>query len=162
MKKMKSQDKQAKTLTPLPKETRRYWGQSPLGEVYSRIWNGKFSAKSTVAFSLALPEIDLPDFEETRNFLEKLRDEIVIFLSHKSQSEEDGVTFGGLSFQWEAHEILLSFCYGPFSQRIPHPIARLTLSNSGSLLKMISPKQKSPRAKHPRGTKSTTLSHPSS
>ncbi len=161
MKKEKKKKHAENTLPSPPKETRRYWGQTPLGTVTSRIWSGKFSNKSTVAFSLSLPEMDLENFHETRDFLEQLRDCFLLFLSQKSQIEKDGVTFGGLSFHWEKDGLFLSFCYGPFSEREFFPFARLTLSPTGALVKIDSGKQKAPRAKRPRGNRSTILSRPS-
>jgi len=125
--------KEAPVKPALPEAQISFDSESPLGKVWRKKYFGRFSALSTVIFSLSLPQMDLKEFGETEAFLQGVAEEFLAFLEEKSQKNGSD-TFGGLTFLVTKDGFLMQTACCPVKERIFLPAFSLTLSPEGKLL----------------------------
>lgn len=133
MKQRKKQIKEPSLKTPLPEALFSFDSEGVFGKVYRKKYFGKFSFSSTVIFSLSVPHLDSPEFEETEKLLQDIAQEFLTFLEEKSKKETSDA-FGGLSFSATKDGFLISAAFCSPKERLFLPVFSLSLSPEGRLL----------------------------
>lgn len=95
-----------------------------------RTVSGKWSAKSTVAWSISLPVMTHPEDDA---WLLRLRDAFLRFLLAEAEKERDEVWFGGMEWEKTATELILKTAYCPFSKREYRKRAVITCNDQGAV-----------------------------
>ena len=99
---------------------------------------GKFKGESTVVYSLTLPDLAKEEFQESRLFFEKIKENFLSFLEKESQKKQEGVNLGTLSFQTKDHTLTLYSSYTPFEQKEEKAVAKIFFSPKGNITKISS------------------------
>ncbi len=133
MKQRKKQNKEQSLKTPLPEALFSFDSEGVFGKVYRKKYFGKFSFSSTVVFSLSLPHLLSPEFEETEKLLQDIAQEFLTFLEKKSRENKEDA-FGGLSFSATENGFLISAAFCSPKERLFLPVFFLSLSPEGKLL----------------------------
>lgn len=99
----------------------------------SRI-NGKIEGISPVVYSFSLPRMKGEDFQESADFLEKIKDGFLHFLEKESKKKREGVYLGTLSFSVKGNLVTLFSSFSPFEEKEEKEVAGLLFSETGKLL----------------------------
>ena len=125
--------KKQKIRPSLPCGTLTGGENSPWGTLKKRRVTGRLDGATPVAFCFQLLESEaLPSWNEWQR---ELGEAFLIFLEKESCKKERDVYFGGLESRVERDGFSLFAAFGPFAERNFIPVAGITLSPDGTILK---------------------------